>query len=353
MFNNIEDRVAPEKLIFRMGLPQSLSFGALRRCHLKDLTGKKFGKWTVLERTINGGNRGAHWSCLCECGTVRVVRGSRLSYGDSKSCGCYCHSEEYSKIKSEFFKNLPRSEEHKARIGAAHKGRKFSEEHLRKLSLSRKGRKPSMEAREAMSKAHLGSKRSDETKRKMSIAQTNAAPRSKNWKGGITKLDLPLYDTYAEQLYPIEEVRRNPEDERLLQVKCTYCGAWIQPTLSQVIGRAKFLRGTGRAETRIYCKGNSCRSQCPIFGQKTWPKEYAPSTSREVQPELRKMVFERDNYQCQKCGAKGLIHCHHIEPVAVNPIESADIDNCVTLCKSCHASMHHIHGCRNQDLKCA
>jgi 5-methylcytosine-specific restriction endonuclease McrA len=48
------------------------------------------------------------------------------------------------------------------------------------------------------------------------------------------------------------------------------------------------------------------------------------------------MVFERDNYKCVKCGEEKPLHCHHIDPVKGNPIESADIDNCITLCKKCH-----------------
>jgi hypothetical protein len=35
-----------------------------------------------------------------------------------------------------------------------------------------------------------------------------------------------------------------------------------------------------------------------------------------------------------------------------NPIESADIDNCITLCKYCHEEVHQIPGCEYHNLRC-
>ena len=57
----------------------------------KDLTGKRFGRWLVLgegEHKYYGNHRILHWKCECNCGTVRDVIGSKLTRGDSKSCGC-------------------------------------------------------------------------------------------------------------------------------------------------------------------------------------------------------------------------------------------------------------------------
>lgn len=59
---------------------------------MADLTGMKFGRWTVLKfaeaRCTPCGKRRLMWECQCECGTVRLVEGSRLTGGYSKSCGC-------------------------------------------------------------------------------------------------------------------------------------------------------------------------------------------------------------------------------------------------------------------------
>lgn len=53
----------------------------------EDLSGKMFSRWTVLEfhSKINGNTR---WSCVCDCGTNKVVFASTLKNGVSKSCGC-------------------------------------------------------------------------------------------------------------------------------------------------------------------------------------------------------------------------------------------------------------------------
>lgn len=53
----------------------------------EDLTGKRFGRWTVLERGKTK-NRITYWKCQCECGNIKEVRSCDLKYGNSKSCGC-------------------------------------------------------------------------------------------------------------------------------------------------------------------------------------------------------------------------------------------------------------------------
>jgi HNH endonuclease len=53
----------------------------------EDLTGKTFGRWTVLSRAENHGYQ-AYWNCRCECGTEKSVCATALRTGGSKSCGC-------------------------------------------------------------------------------------------------------------------------------------------------------------------------------------------------------------------------------------------------------------------------
>lgn len=52
-----------------------------------DLTGQRFGRWTVLEYA--GYDNGVKWKCRCECGRVKIVRSDHLRYGKSTSCGCF------------------------------------------------------------------------------------------------------------------------------------------------------------------------------------------------------------------------------------------------------------------------
>lgn len=53
----------------------------------KDLTGKVFGKLTVIEYAFSK-YRKAYWNCRCECGNKRVISAGNLNSGHSSSCGC-------------------------------------------------------------------------------------------------------------------------------------------------------------------------------------------------------------------------------------------------------------------------
>lgn len=53
-----------------------------------DLTGKKFGNWTVLGPAVVTNKRHPKWNCLCKCGTRRPVFAQSLRSGASKGCGC-------------------------------------------------------------------------------------------------------------------------------------------------------------------------------------------------------------------------------------------------------------------------
>jgi len=53
----------------------------------RDLTGERFGRWTVLARAEGTGS--AKWICRCSCGTIKAVAGKNLMAGASTSCGCY------------------------------------------------------------------------------------------------------------------------------------------------------------------------------------------------------------------------------------------------------------------------
>ena len=153
-----------------------------------------------------------------------------------------------------------------------------------------------------------------------------------------------LYKTYKDTFFG--EFKEG--EDGVLLVKCKYCNKWFTPTNSEV--KSYFQQGTS-----LYCS-NGCKKSCPTYGVHKYERGFRQNTSREVQPELRKLVLERDNWTCQKCGANKddditvTLHCHHIDPVKNNPIESADMDNCVTLCKACHKEVHKQKGCRTSDL---
>ena len=55
---------------------------------LNDVSGMKFGRYTVICRSGSDKRGQATWLCRCECGREKVVRGYALRRGTAKSCGC-------------------------------------------------------------------------------------------------------------------------------------------------------------------------------------------------------------------------------------------------------------------------
>ena len=55
---------------------------------VKDLTGKKFGKLTVIKRAPNNNFNHVCWECKCDCGSITIVDVNNLRRGTTNSCGC-------------------------------------------------------------------------------------------------------------------------------------------------------------------------------------------------------------------------------------------------------------------------
>jgi hypothetical protein len=69
----------------------------------EDLTGKTFGRWTVLgldrTETVVSNRQSTnvrYWKCRCLCGTIKTVKGFPLRNGHSRSCGCLYREEKTS-----------------------------------------------------------------------------------------------------------------------------------------------------------------------------------------------------------------------------------------------------------------
>ena len=45
------------------------------------------------------------------------------------------------------------------------------------------------------------------------------------------------------------------------------------------------------------------------------------------------------------------LHCHHIYPTMIEPLLSADVDNCMTLCYDCHKKVHKQDGCKPNQIQ--
>jgi 5-methylcytosine-specific restriction endonuclease McrA len=160
---------------------------------------------------------------------------------------------------------------------------------------------------------------------------------------------LALYLTYKHQL-TIDEEPRLSIDGIFLEVRCKYCGFYFKPTNQDIWNRVKCIKGTCTGEKNLYCSDN-CKKSCGTYRRQQYPKGHKQATSREVQPQLRKRVFKNDDWTCQICWSKENLHCHHLTGVELDPVESADVDNCITLCKGCHKKTHKLPDCAYHDLR--
>ena len=51
--------------------------------------GQKYGMLTIIEKQGYDKHKNRIYRCLCDCGNYVAIRGSALSSGNTKSCGCY------------------------------------------------------------------------------------------------------------------------------------------------------------------------------------------------------------------------------------------------------------------------
>lgn len=183
-------------------------------------------------------------------------------------------------------------------------------------------------------------------------------------KSKIYRQKLAKYDTYYEKLSKYENCRRDPKNYELLQIKCfnVNCNNWFNPTNLQVQDRIKAItKLTGAAENHLYCSWD-CKETCIIYrtinGNKKIFKKHISFCDREnfFHKELRKLILERDEYTCQKCGKSKKdnpelkLFCHHIIPITQDLVFAADLDNCIALCQECHQFIHSLKGCTSVDL---
>lgn len=208
----------------------------------------------------------------------------------------------------------------------------------------------SEESRQKISKSRTGLKLSEEVKKKLK-ENTPKGENSHRWKSGGA---YALYDEYAYKLEGIEELRRDPNNYNAIQVKCALCNKWFTPTSVAIRNRILYIyKHSGKSaggESRLYCCVE-CKKSCPLYAAKKYQRGQVPKIFGESTPQLRKIVLDRDNNECQICGNKEKLNCHHINPVSISPIEAADIDNCITVCEGCHLKIHQQNGCKYSDLR--
>jgi hypothetical protein len=214
------------------------------------------------------------------------------------------------------------------------------------------GSKHTLETKQKMSKSSIGHSRntgrkhSEEWKKKMSFRQIGE--KHYNYKGNVSELNLPLFDTYNEKINYAEDVSSiYVNGLKLLQVKCSKCKKWFVPTTSEVWRRILSLEGRRHGECKFYCS-DRCKSECDIFNTKLYPRTY--NTNHKLNHSLWSCeVLKRANYECEYCGEKST-QAHHIKPQKLEPFFALDPDYGLACCEKCHHKYGHKDECSTGSL---
>lgn len=71
-----------------------------KRITITDKIGNRYGKWVIIDVSDVRKNGHIHFTCECDCGTIKAVNWNSLKLGLSKSCRCACitHGKSGTKI---------------------------------------------------------------------------------------------------------------------------------------------------------------------------------------------------------------------------------------------------------------
>ena len=96
------------------------------------------------------------------------------------------------------------------------------------------------------------------------------------------------------------------------------------------------------------------RKDCAIFCSVKCKNEHQDNGKTDTNYRIRRstefkkwreLVYERDDWTCQKCLGRGnKLNPHHIENFSDNEEKRFDIDNGITLCECCHYEFHSKYG---------
>ena len=77
-------------------------------------------------------------------------------------------------------------------------------------------------------------------------------------------------------------------------------------------------------------------------------KEREAAMQTKKYKEWRQLVFERDNFTCQKCLKIGQkLNAHHVFDYASFPDQRYEVGNGITFCLKCHLMFHSLYGRKN------
>lgn len=168
---------------------------------------------------------------------------------------------------------------------------KKSEQHKKNLSMANKGKKLSLE-------------------HKIKIGQKSKISMLRLWKNSEYKARMVKIST----------------------------GRKLSDEIKKKVGDA----ARGRKYSEEYKKFKSDLMKGRFTGKEHWNWQGGITPINKVRistfkwKQIRRQVYKRDNWTCQRCHKKGfpVLQCHHKIPYRISKDDS--LDNLITLCRSCH-----------------
>ena len=294
-----------------------------------DLTGQRFGRWTVVGEAHKKGEK-VSWLCRCDCGNSAVVMGGSLAQGTSRSCGCLKREKTSANLSKDMTGLLFGLLTVMSRAGSSKTGQA---EWRCKCQCGNIVFVRGAHLRNGNTKS-CGCLRKHREKKWASKKEMYSSPVSK--KSSLFK-QIPLSDG------PMAD------DSGVITVVCKTCGKRFYPTRSQIHSRLKCIRGTWYGESNFYCS-DECKLSCPVYhahSNHPDPRLRKPKSvtakARACQSKTLKQIQCDDNNgqsYCERCGDLIDVELHHTLPVAEYGEGAINPAGHILLCAGCHMALH-------------
>lgn len=161
------------------------------------------------------------------------------------------------------------------------------------------------------------------------------------FKKGLTPWNKGIKMVYKSGKHPIEGTIPSPETKAKQRLA----------KLGKKLSEEHKAKMSASHKGKVRSKEHQMKLNDSNRGEKSrwWKGGISPANKvirRSVEYKCwREAVFLRDNWTCKKCKIRGLcLHPHHILNFCQWPDLRFDVDNGITLCKSCHTSFHKKYG---------
>lgn len=138
----------------------------------------------------------------------------------------------------------------------------------------------------------------------------------------------------AKNLRKVKELSENSKknfqkyiEENGSKRNCLYCGKEFEITKPQQL-------------RKIYCSKSCCKKVDNMFGNKEERDKKYKDILRYGGNKEKALI--RDKYSCYFCSSSDDLVIHHIDFTGQTNDPNNELDNLVTLCRSCHIKLHKI-----------